>query len=118
MGTFLVRGGRKIEGEFAVRGSKNAALPILAACLLAEDEVVLENIPLIRDVLQTLDILRELGCKISLSEETRTVAIDSRRQRDRAEDALLHPFSGGAAGAGETGKAGLSWGLCHWQASH
>lgn len=79
MGTFLVRGGRKIEGEFAVRGSKNAALPILAACLLAEDEVVLENIPLIRDVLQTLDILRELGCKVSLSEETRTVAIDSRR---------------------------------------
>ncbi len=78
MGTYIVRGGRKIEGEFAVRGSKNTALPILAASLLAEDEVVLENIPLIRDVFQTLDILRELGCKVSLSEETRTVTIDSR----------------------------------------
>lgn len=78
MGTYIVRGGRKIEGEWNVRGSKNAALPILAACLLAEDEVVLENIPLIRDVRQTLDILEELGCKVSLSEETRTVTIDSR----------------------------------------
>lgn len=78
MGTYIVRGGRKIEGEFAVRGSKNTALPILAASLLAEDEVMLENIPLIRDVFQTLDILRELGCKVSLSEETRTVTIDSR----------------------------------------
>lgn len=79
MGTYRVRGGRKIEGEFAVRGSKNAALPILAASLLAEDEVVLENIPLIRDVFQTLDILRELGCGVFLSEETRTVSIDSRQ---------------------------------------
>ncbi|MGN0135181.1 UDP-N-acetylglucosamine 1-carboxyvinyltransferase [Anaerotignum sp.] len=78
MGTYMVRGGRKIEGEFAVRGSKNAALPILAACLLAEDEVILENIPLITDVFQTLDILRELGCTVSLSEEMRTVVIDSR----------------------------------------
>ena len=47
MGTYVVEGGRKIEGEFAVRGSKNAALPILAATLLAEDEVVLENVPCI-----------------------------------------------------------------------
>ena len=42
MGTYLVRGGKRIEGEFAVRGSKNAALPILAACVLAADEVVLK----------------------------------------------------------------------------
>ena len=57
MGTYIVRGGRRIEGEFAVRGSKNGTLPILAACILAEDEVVLENIPLIQDVKQTLEIL-------------------------------------------------------------
>lgn len=79
MGTYIVRGGKRIEGEFAVRGSKNAALPILAASILAEDEVVLENIPLISDVFQTLDILRELGCGVSLSAETRTVTIDSRQ---------------------------------------
>lgn len=76
MGTYLVRGGKRIEGEFAVRGSKNAALPILAACLLAEDEVVLENLPQIRDVSRTLEILRALGCRVSLT--GRTAVIDSR----------------------------------------
>ena len=44
MGTYIVRGGRRIEGEFAVRGSKNGTLPILAACILAEDEVGFENL--------------------------------------------------------------------------
>lgn len=76
MGAYLVRGGKRIEGEFTVRGSKNAALPILAACLLAEDEVVLENLPRIRDVSQTLDILKELGCSVCLS--GRTAVINSR----------------------------------------
>lgn len=76
MGTYIVRGGKKIEGEFVVRGSKNAALPILAACLLAEDEVVLENLPHIRDVFQMLDILKELGCRVEVT--GRTVLIDSR----------------------------------------
>lgn len=76
MGYYIVRGGRTIEGEFAVRGSKNAALPILAACILAEDEVVLENCPHIRDVSLTLEILRELGCRAELS--GRTLTIDSR----------------------------------------
>ena len=76
MGTYIVRGGRRIEGEFAVRGSKNGTLPILAACILAEDEVVLENIPLIKDVLQTLEILQELGCRVERT--GRTVVIDSR----------------------------------------
>ena len=75
MGTYLVRGGKRIEGEFAVRGSKNAALPILAACVLAADEVVLENLPQIRDVSQTLEILRELGCSVTLT--GRTAVIDS-----------------------------------------
>ncbi len=76
MGTYLVRGGNRIQGEALVHGSKNAALPILAACLLAEDEVILENLPRIRDVSLTLDLLRELGCKIFL--RGRTVHIDSR----------------------------------------
>ena len=59
-----------------MRGSKNAALPILAACVLAADEVVLENLPQIRDVSQTLEILRELGCSVTLT--GRTAVIDSR----------------------------------------
>ena len=77
MGTYLVRGGKRIEGEFAVRGSKNAALPILAACVLAADEVVLENLPQIRDVSQTLEILRELGCSVTLNKKTKQISMTS-----------------------------------------
>ena len=80
MGYYLVEGGKPIGGEFAVRGSKNAALPILAATLLAEDEVVLENCPLIRDFYLTLDILRSLGCKVKLT--GRTAVIDTRQIHD------------------------------------
>ena len=83
MGTYLVRGGKRIEGEFAVRGSKNAALPILAACVLAADEVVLENLPQIRDVSQTLEILRELGCSVALT--GRTAVIDSREMHQHGQ---------------------------------
>mgnify|MGYP000903207570 CR=1 FL=1 len=80
MGYYLVEGGRPIGGEFAVRGSKNAALPILAATLLAKDEVVLENCPLIRDFYLTLDILKSLGCRVELKD--RTVVIDTKKIQD------------------------------------
>ena len=76
MGTYIVQGGRRIEGEFCVRGSKNAALPVLAACLLAEDVCVLENVPHITDVVQTLEILQELGCRVDW--DGRTVIIDAK----------------------------------------
>ena len=90
MGAYIVKGGRKIEGEFTVHGSKNGTLPILAACVLVEDEVILENVPRIRDVLQMLDILQELGCSIRW--EGRTVTIDSRilQKTEVSSDAVCH----------------------------
>ena len=60
MGYYLVEGGRVLGGEYSVGGSKNAVLPILAATILAQDEVVLENCPLISDFFVSLDILEEL----------------------------------------------------------
>ena len=76
MGYYIVEGGNAIGGEFRPRGSKNATLPILIAALLAEDEVVLENCPCIRDVTQTLEILSCLGCKVERAGST--VTIDSK----------------------------------------
>lgn len=75
MSYYSVEGGRKIGGEFQVRGSKNAVLPILAACILAEDEVVLENCPLISDFYLSLEILKTLGCQVKM--EGRTAVINS-----------------------------------------
>lgn len=60
---FLITGGKKLDGEIDVLGSKNAALPIIAATLLSEEEIILENIPLIGDVFAMLDILKSMGSK-------------------------------------------------------
>ena len=61
----FVQGGRKLEGEAVVQGSKNAALPMLAASLLAtEGKTVLHRVPPVKDVLVAMEVLRRLGAKI------------------------------------------------------
>ena len=62
MSIIHVVGGKKLEGSVTVQGSKNAALPILAAVLLTKGIQVFENCPQISDVEEMLEILRELGC--------------------------------------------------------
>lgn len=69
MSTIHVVGGKKLEGSISVQGSKNAALPILAATLLTEGIHVFENCPKITDVAEMLEILRELGCKVWTEQE-------------------------------------------------
>ena len=58
---FVVEGGRRLEGRIRPSGNKNAALPILAACLLTDKPVVLRNLPAIRDVQIMLQIIEQLG---------------------------------------------------------
>jgi len=62
---FIINGGKKLIGEVEIMGSKNAALPILAATLLTKEECILDNLPLIEDIFRMLDILKELGADIS-----------------------------------------------------
>lgn len=61
---FLIRGGKKLSGEIAVKGAKNAALKAMAAALLFENPVVLENMPLIEDVSRAGELLGGLGASI------------------------------------------------------
>ncbi|MFA7668567.1 MAG: UDP-N-acetylglucosamine 1-carboxyvinyltransferase [Burkholderiaceae bacterium] len=63
MDKLLIRGGRRLKGEIAVSGAKNAALPILCASLLTPDTLVLENVPKLRDIGTTLRLLERLGVK-------------------------------------------------------
>jgi UDP-N-acetylglucosamine 1-carboxyvinyltransferase len=58
---FVIEGGRRLEGRVRAAGNKNAALPLLAACLLAQDEVRLENVPRIRDVETMMALLSDIG---------------------------------------------------------
>lgn len=65
MGCYIIEGGKRLEGETYVSGSKNASLPILAASLLNGKETRLYNVPNIHDIQITLKILKLLGCKVS-----------------------------------------------------
>jgi UDP-N-acetylglucosamine 1-carboxyvinyltransferase len=58
---FLIEGGRRLEGRVRAAGNKNAALPLLAACVLAQEEVRLENVPRIRDVETMMALLDDIG---------------------------------------------------------
>lgn len=78
MSELLIRGGRKISGFHAVPGNKNAALPMLTAALLTDEEVVLENLPIIRDVATTVDLLRDLGAEAEIDEAAHVARIRAR----------------------------------------
>jgi UDP-N-acetylglucosamine 1-carboxyvinyltransferase len=68
MEQFVVQGGRPIGGRLIPAGNKNEALPCLAACLLAQDEVVLENVPDVSDISTMVGLLGNLGCSVERSE--------------------------------------------------
>ena len=61
MARLVIRGGRRIGGEFRPMGNKNAALPMLAACVLTDEPLILENVPDILDVENMLRLLADLG---------------------------------------------------------
>ena len=65
MATFKVQGGVKLKGELHPQGAKNEALQVLCAVLLTPEEVVMENVPNIRDVNILIDLLRDLNVKVN-----------------------------------------------------
>ena len=65
MSTLLIEGGRRLSGRIHVGGNKNAALPLIAACLLTEERCTIENVPQISDVRVMADLLIGLGGRVS-----------------------------------------------------
>ncbi|OQA70847.1 MAG: UDP-N-acetylglucosamine 1-carboxyvinyltransferase [Parcubacteria group bacterium ADurb.Bin247] len=61
---FVINGGNPLKGEIEVRGSKNAATPILAATLLTDQPCIIDNIPLVEDVFRMIEILEDLGADV------------------------------------------------------
>jgi len=62
--TLLIEGGHRLEGRVEVEGNKNAALPLLAACLLTDEECVIHNVPRIGDVEVMARLLLDLGAEV------------------------------------------------------
>jgi UDP-N-acetylglucosamine 1-carboxyvinyltransferase len=71
MDKFVIEGGQPLSGEISVAGNKNAALPILAACLLTEEEVVLDRVPRIRDTEAMIALLVKLGVEAEWTGDNR-----------------------------------------------
>ena len=66
MEKIVVRGGKPLFGNVEVSGMKNAALPILYACVLVKSKCVIENVPAVRDVTLSLSILKEMGASVRM----------------------------------------------------
>lgn len=70
MSKFLIRGGRKLFGEISISAAKNSYLPILAACVLCDDKIVLHNYPYYTDTESMCKILASLGARIVYLDDT------------------------------------------------
>src|SRR5207245_9307158 len=66
MDKFVIRGGNPLLGPVRVSGAKNAALPAMAAALLTEEPVILENIPQVRDIATERKLLAAMGAEVEL----------------------------------------------------
>lgn len=75
MNKIIVKGGKKLKGEIGIEGAKNSVLPILAATILNGGENIIKNCPMFKDVEVILDILKTIGCKVKI--EDNTAIIDS-----------------------------------------
>jgi UDP-N-acetylglucosamine 1-carboxyvinyltransferase len=88
MANLVIEGGRRLSGSIAVEGNKNAALPILAACLLTTETCEIRNVPRIRDVAVMVDLLRSLGAQVE-GDGTSTLRITCLDIRASEPDAAL-----------------------------
>jgi len=69
MEKLLITGGQSLKGEVRISGAKNSVLPILAASLLSDGEVILGNVPHLQDVTTTISLLTEMGAILSIDEK-------------------------------------------------
>ena len=77
-----INGRYSLNGEVNISGSKNASLPIMAACLLCSEEVVLDNIPALRDINTMIRLITYMGVKISKTSDN-TVKINAHRIKEK-----------------------------------
>ena len=69
MDKLIITGGQPLSGDVRISGAKNAALPILAATLLAEDPMIIGNIPHLRDITTTMELLGRMGVELTVDEK-------------------------------------------------
>src|SRR5215813_4860715 len=81
MDKLQITGGVPLEGEVRISGAKNATLPILAGALLADDPVVVGNVPHLQDVTTTIELLGRMGASVTVDERMR-IEVDASAVRE------------------------------------
>ena len=76
MDKIILHGGNRLEGEVRISGAKNAALPLLASSLLADEPMYFTNVPHLRDVTTTIELLGQLGARVIIGERM-SVEVDA-----------------------------------------
>ena len=74
MQKLIIKGKRYLNGKISISGSKNAALPILAACILS-DNIKLQNIPFVKDIFTMIELLEFIGLKVRIFKKQKTLEI-------------------------------------------
>lgn len=87
--TIVTEGGTPLTGRLRIGGAKNAALPMMAAALLTDEECVLENLPILEDIFVMVDLLRFLGAEVELDTTQHRVRIHAREIINRIAPAEL-----------------------------
>ena len=77
MDKFIIEGQTPLKGKIAISGSKNAALPLMAAALLADGDVQLNNIPLLQDIYTFINVIKETGCQVNFFEDKRSLVFNA-----------------------------------------
>ena len=101
MDMFRIQGGTRLRGDIKVSGSKNASLPIIAACLLTNETITLHDVPDLADIRHTLKLMESLGAtvsrkgnalKIQVKDESNSVAEYELVRKMRASICVLGPL--------------------------
>jgi len=74
-----IRGGKKVSGAITISGSKNAILPILASTILTNKKILIKNIPIVKDVLTMVELLKTIGSIIKLNKNKKKIVIFNKK---------------------------------------
>ena len=76
MDKLVITGGSPLNGEVRISGAKNAALPIVAATLLAETPMTVTNVPHLQDITTSMELLSQMGVELTIGERM-TIEVDA-----------------------------------------
>ena len=76
-----IKGGKKISGTIKISGSKNATLPILASSILSKKKIEINRVPIVKDVLTMVDLLKYIGSKIKFDQKKNKIIINNQKKK-------------------------------------